>query len=165
MNIGRRGRDAQRSDPCLVNRTHLLIICRGLSSVNVSGREDLGAQFARVTRRLIALEQPLLDKHALSMWEYAVLLRLRDRPAETQLGLAQAIRYDKTRLIALLDGLEQRGLVTREQAAVDRRARTVKLTRAGRTKVGAVQRDIQRMEDRLLAPDQLDQLQQLLGQL
>lgn len=131
----------------------------------MSGREDLGAQFARVTRRLIALEQPLLDKHALSMWEYAVLLRLRDRPAETQLGLAQAIRYDKTRLIALLDGLEQRGLVTREQAAVDRRARTVKLTRAGRTKVGAVQRDIQRMEDRLLAPDQLDQLQQLLGQL
>jgi DNA-binding MarR family transcriptional regulator len=131
----------------------------------VSGREDLGAQFARITRRLIALEQPLLDKHALSMWEYAVLLRLRDTPAETQLGLAQAIRYDKTRLIGLLDGLEQRGLIAREQAAGDRRARTVKLTGDGRAKVGAVQRDIQRMEDRLLGPDQLDELQRLLGQL
>jgi DNA-binding MarR family transcriptional regulator len=165
MNTGRRGGDAQRSDSCPVNHTHLRIICRGLSSVNVSGREDLGAQFARITRRLIALEQPLLDKHAVSMWEYAVLLRLRDTPAETQLGLAQAIRYDKTRLIALLDGLEQRGLIAREQATTDRRARTVKLTGDGRAKVGAVQRDIQRMEDRLLGPDQLDELQRLLAQL
>jgi DNA-binding MarR family transcriptional regulator len=125
----------------------------------------LGAQFARITRRLIALEQPLLDKHEVSMWEYAVLLRLRDGAAETQLALAREIHYDKTRLIALLDRLEQRGLLARQQADDDRRARTVRLTRAGRTKVGAVQRDIQRMEDRLLAPDQLDQLQQLLGQL
>lgn len=143
----------------------MLIICRGLSSVNVARPQDLGAQFARITRRLIALEQPLLDKHEVSMWEYAVLLRLRDGAAETQLELARAVHYDKTRLIALLDRLEQRGLLAREQADDDRRARTVKLTRAGRTKVGALRRDIQRMEDRLLAPGQLDQLQQLLGQL
>lgn len=126
-------------------------------------REDLGSQFARITRRLIALEQPLLDKHALTMWEYAVLLRLQAAPAETQLELAQHINYDKTRLIALLDGLEQRGLVGREQAAGDRRARTVKLTGAGRSKVAAVQRDIHRMEDALLAPAELETLQQLLG--
>jgi DNA-binding MarR family transcriptional regulator len=131
----------------------------------VSRRQDLGAQFARITRQLIALEQPLLDKHEVAMWEYAVLLRLRDGAAETQLELARAVNYDKTRLIALLDRLEQRGLVVREQADGDRRARTVRLTRAGRAKVDTVQRDIQRMEDRLLAPDQLDQLQQLLGRL
>ena len=128
-------------------------------------REDLGSQFARITRRLIALERPLLDRHGVTMWEYVVLLRLRSAAAETQMQLAQAIHYDKTRLIALLDTLEQRGLVTREQAAQDRRARTVKLTRAGRAKVGAVQRDIHRMEDALLTPEQLHTLQRLLVEL
>lgn len=131
----------------------------------MSSREDLGSQFARITRRLIALEQPLLDRHGVTMWEYAVMLRLRSAPAETQLQLAQAIHYDKTRLIALLDGLEQRGLVAREQAAEDRRARTVRLTRAGRAKVSAVQRDIHSMEDELLTPQQLSNLQGLLAEL
>jgi DNA-binding MarR family transcriptional regulator len=131
----------------------------------VSAREDLGAQFARITRRLIALEQPLLDEHGLTMWEYAVLLRLRAAPAQTQLELAQAVNYDKTRLIALLDGLEQRGLVAREAAAGDRRARTVKLTRTGRTTVTATQRDIHQMEDRLLMADARSALQRLLDEL
>jgi DNA-binding MarR family transcriptional regulator len=131
----------------------------------VSAREDLGAQFARITRRLIALEQPLLDKHGLTMWEYAVLLRLRAAPAQTQLELAQAVNYDKTRLIALLDGLERRGLVEREPASTDRRARTVKLTRRGRATVTATQRDIHQMEDRLLLAEARDALQRVLDEL
>jgi DNA-binding MarR family transcriptional regulator len=131
----------------------------------VPPREDLGSQFARITRRLIALERPLLDKHGLTMWEYAVLLRLRAAPAQRQVQLADAIHYDKTRLIALLDGLERRGLLEREQAAEDRRARTVTLTAAGRERVGAVQRDIHRMEDELLTPAERGALQQLLDRL
>jgi len=131
----------------------------------VSEREDLGAQFARVTRRLIALEQPLLDGHDLTMWEYVVLLRLRAAPAQTQLELAQAIRYDKTRLIGLLDGLQRRGLITREPAPNDRRARIVRLSRQGRFLVDAVQRDIHQMEDQLLTPAERQALQGLLDRL
>ena len=128
-------------------------------------REDLGSQFARITRRLITLEQPLLDRHGVTMWEYAVLLRLRAAPAETQLQLSRAIGYDKTRLIALLDRLERDGLVQREQATDDRRARTARLTAEGRAKVEAVQRDIHSMEDELLSSEQLRRLQRLLDEL
>ncbi len=128
-------------------------------------REDLGAQFARITRRIISLETPLLSKHQLTMWEYAALLRLRAAPAQTQLELARSIRYDKTRLIALLDGLEQRGLVSRSRAAHDRRARVVGLTELGSERVDAVQRDIHRMEDKLLGPTPRQALQQLLDRL
>jgi len=99
------------------------------------------------------------------MWEYSVLLRLRAAPAETQVQLAQAIHYDKTRLIALLDGLERRGLIERAQAAEDRRARTVTLTAEGSERVRAVQSDIHRMEDGLLAPAERSALQQLLDRL
>jgi len=125
-------------------------------------RKDLGGQFARITRRLIELEQPILEQHELTMWEYVVLVRLRTAPAETQLDLAQAIRYDKTRLIALLDGLHERGLIERKQAPADRRARTIRLTGPGLTKVDAVSSDIHRMEDGLLPQAQREQLQRLL---
>jgi DNA-binding MarR family transcriptional regulator len=131
----------------------------------VNEREDLGSQFARVTRRLMELERPLLDKHGLTMWEYVVLLRLREAPAETQLELAEAIRYDKTRLIALLDRLAQQGMLTREPALDDRRKRTIRLTANGRARLDTLQREIHQMEDQLLTPSQRQNLQRLLRRL
>jgi len=113
-------------------------------------REDLGALFARITRRLIAAERPLLKAHGLSMWGYIVLSRLSRRPAATQLALAQAIGYDKTRLIALLDELERDGLIAREPDPADRRAHTVRLTPAGEARHASAQADIRTMEAELL---------------
>lgn len=113
-------------------------------------REDLGALFARMTRRLIDAERPLLAAHGLSMWGYIALSHLARRPAGTQLALAQAIRYDKTRLIGLLDDLEREGLVTRTPDPTDRRARIVELTRAGQARHAAAQADIRAMEEELL---------------
>jgi DNA-binding MarR family transcriptional regulator len=113
-------------------------------------REDLGALFGRITRRLIAAEGPLLAEHGLSMWGYIVLTRLARRPADTQLALAQAIGYDKTRLIALLDGLEQQGLLIREPDPDDRRARRVRLTPAGEARHADAKSAIRAMEAELL---------------
>jgi DNA-binding MarR family transcriptional regulator len=115
-------------------------------------REDLGAQFARITRRLIDAERPLLAAHDLSMWDYIVLSHLARDPVGSQLALAQAIGYDKTRLITLLDALEHAGLITRAPDPADRRARIVELTAKGRLRHQAAQADIHAMEDDLLAP-------------
>lgn len=128
-------------------------------------RQDLGAQLGQATRRLIALEQPILAKHGITMWEYIVLLRLRNGPTRSQLELARAIRYDKTRLIALLDRLQQHGLVARDPVPEDRRARYVQLSADGRAKVDAVQRDIQQMEDKLFTADELQALGHLIGRI
>jgi DNA-binding MarR family transcriptional regulator len=114
-------------------------------------REDLGALFAKVTRRLIEAERPLLDAHGLTMWGYVALTRLARGPAETQLELAAAIGHDKTRLIGVLDALEADGLITREPAVGDRRARRVTITPAGRERHAAAVTDIRAMEDELLA--------------
>jgi DNA-binding MarR family transcriptional regulator len=113
-------------------------------------QEDLGALFARITRRLIDAERPLLDAHGLSMWAYIALSHLARQPAGTQLALAQAIRYDKTRLIGLLDELEHDGLITRIADPTDRRARIVTLTEAGEARHAAARADIRAMEDELL---------------
>jgi DNA-binding MarR family transcriptional regulator len=114
-------------------------------------REDLGAMFARVTRRLIEAERPLLDKRGLTMWGYIALTHLARGEAETQLALATAIGHDKTRLIGLLDALEADGLVTRAPDPDDRRARVVRITSKGRRRHAAAVKDIRAMEEELLA--------------
>jgi DNA-binding MarR family transcriptional regulator len=112
--------------------------------------DDLGALFARITRRLIDAERPLLEAHGLSMWAYIALSHLAQQPARTQLALAQAIQYDKTRLIGLLDELERDGLITRTPDPTDRRAHAVTLTEAGEARRAAAQTDIRAMEDEFL---------------
>jgi DNA-binding MarR family transcriptional regulator len=114
-------------------------------------RDDLGALFARITRRLIDAERPLLAAHQLSMWSYIALSHLARSPTGTQLELARAIGHDKTRLITLLDELQTAGLITREPDPADRRARTVLLTTAGRERHAAARSDIRAMEEQLLA--------------
>ena len=107
--------------------------------------------FSRITQRLIEGEQPILADHGLSMWEYIVLSRLGWRSAPTQLELAQTIGYDKTRLIALLDGLEGRDLLSRAPDPSDRRARIVRLTVAGEAILAKARAGIRAMEEGLLA--------------
>jgi DNA-binding MarR family transcriptional regulator len=113
-------------------------------------RDDLGALFTRVSRRLIAAEKPLLDRHGLTMWGYIALSRVATAPASTQLALARDIGYDKTRLIALLDALEGDGLVERSPDPADRRAHVVRITPKGIKKHAAAVADIRAMEEELL---------------
>jgi DNA-binding MarR family transcriptional regulator len=130
--------------------------------------DDLGALFARITRRLIDAERPLLDVHGLSMWAYIVLSHLARQPADTQLALAQSIGYDKSRLIGLLDELERDGLITRAPDPTDRRARIVTLTEAGEARHAAVRTDIRAMEEELLkdlSPAERTRLRRTLARL
>ena len=113
-------------------------------------RDDLGALLARAMRRIMEAERPILDRHGVGMWAYVALTLLARGPAPTQLALAEAMGYDKTRLIKILDGLEGEGLISRAPDPADRRARVVELTPAGRGKLERVQRDIRAMEDELL---------------
>ena len=113
-------------------------------------REDLGALFTRVSRRLIEAERPLLAAHGLTMWGYIALNRLAQTPAATQLRLASAIGYDKTRLIGLLDELENAGLVTRRPDPADRRARKIHITDQGRETLARAVAAIRAMEEEVL---------------
>ncbi|MGD3110721.1 MarR family winged helix-turn-helix transcriptional regulator [Streptomyces sp. YGL11-2] len=114
-------------------------------------RPDLAAMLVPLGRALTALEQPVLDAHGLAMWAYSVLLHLDETPIRTQAALAETIRADKTRIIPVLDDLAARGLIRRQPDPGDRRVRLLSLTPEGRRLRDAVQSDIQRGEQRLLA--------------
>ncbi|MFI9047543.1 MarR family winged helix-turn-helix transcriptional regulator [Streptomyces sp. NPDC053427] len=116
-----------------------------------AARPDLAAMIVPLGRALMAAEQPILDAHGLAMWAYAVLLRLDTTPIRSQAALAEAIGADKTRIIAVLDDLDARGLIHRRPDPDDRRVRLLSLTPEGRRLRDAVQADIQRGEEELLA--------------
>lgn len=105
---------------------------------------------APLLRELLAAEQPVLDAHGVTMWGYVILLTLDRSSVRTQAALAEAIGADKTRIIRTLDDLQQQGFIEREADPDDRRVRLLAITDAGREVKDAVQREIQRGEERWL---------------
>lgn len=104
-----------------------------------------------IRQQLLATETEVLTGHDLSMWAYIVLLSLAEEPIRTQAALADAIRADRTRIIDVLDDLQERGLISRRPDPADRRARLLSLTNAGRQLRDAAQAAIQSREEQLLS--------------
>jgi DNA-binding MarR family transcriptional regulator len=113
-------------------------------------RSDLAALLAPLLRALMAAEEPVLAAHGLTMWGYVVLLALDRSSMRTQAALAEAIGADKTRIIATLDELQQRGHIDRQPDPDDRRVRLLAITDSGRAVKDAAQAEIQRGEERWL---------------
>jgi DNA-binding MarR family transcriptional regulator len=125
---------------------------------------------APLVRDMVAAELPVLEAHGVSMWGYSVLVALDRSAIRTQAALAEAIGADKTRIIAILDELQDKGLIERVADPEDRRARLLAITKEGRRLKDAVQTEIQRGEERWLGtlsgPDRatfLRVLQELSG--
>jgi len=114
-------------------------------------RRDLAAMFVPLTRALIAREEPVLRAHDLSMWGYIVLTALVEQPVRTQAALAQAINADKSRIISVLDDLQERGLIDRQPDEADRRVHLLSLTPAGDQLRRSVEAGIRRREEQVLA--------------
>ena len=105
---------------------------------------------APLIRHLMAMESPILAQHGVSMWAYSVLTALAARPYRGQNALAEAIGADKTRIIDVLDDLQERGLISREPDPADRRARLLAVTPRGRRVRDQVRRAIRKEEQLLL---------------
>ena len=105
---------------------------------------------APLMRDMIAAELPVLEANGLSMWGYSVLVALDRSAIRTQAALAEAIGADKTRIIAILDELQDKGLIERVADPEDRRARLLAITKDGRRVKEATQAAIQRGEERWL---------------
>ena len=105
---------------------------------------------APLVRDMMAAELPVLEANGLSMWGYSVLVALDRSSIRTQVALAEAIGADKTRIIAILDELQQQGLIERVPDPADRRARLLEITQEGRRVKEATQAAIQRGEERWL---------------
>ncbi|TCK19846.1 DNA-binding MarR family transcriptional regulator [Pseudonocardia endophytica] len=97
------------------------------------------------------------------------LLRVvASEPGRSQQALAQQLGTPPTRLVALVDGLEERGLLERRRNPGDRRLHAVHLGPAGEKLMGEIRDVAREHDDAVLAPlddDERARLRELLGKL
>lgn len=100
--------------------------------------------------------------------EFALLDHIGAAEGRSQRELSDLLRIPASRMVALADGLEQRGLLERRRGTGDRRVVALHLTAAGRKVLTAALEQATAHEDALcadLAPDERSRLVVLLQRL
>lgn len=104
----------------------------------MSNQLDLEASLGFLLNRAAILLKNELSRrfkshgHNVTPEQFAVLLSLWRKEAQTQSELADRLFKDKTNLTRILDGMEKRGLVVRKNHEHDRRSYRIHLTDRGK---------------------------------
>jgi DNA-binding MarR family transcriptional regulator len=93
----------------------------------------------RLRRTQLLIFQQFLSRFAaldLRPAEYSVLALIADNPGSKQTDIAQALGIKRANFVALINGLEKRGLTERRQPPGDRRSNALFLTPQGEEFIG-----------------------------
>lgn len=112
----------------------------------------LGYLFKHVNLRLTEASASALAPFGVNGRELAVLAVLAAEYPLSQLEAAGRLGVDRTTMVALVDALEEKGLVERRRSSQDRRRNTVQPTPAGRECLRGAENAREEMERRFLAP-------------
>jgi DNA-binding MarR family transcriptional regulator len=93
-----------------------------------------------------------LEADGASLYDFSVLGVLARGACEGQNALADILQLDRSQLVGLLDGLEERGLIERRRDPSDRRRHTVSLTDAGAQEFERVRGIVKQIEADFLEP-------------
>ena len=111
----------------------------------------LGYLFKHAQMRMQELNTQALAPFGIDGRELAILLLIASHEPSSQQQAAQRLGIDRTSMVALLDALEDKGLVSRHPHVQDRRRNVVELTGAGRKTVKQATEASERAEAALLA--------------
>jgi len=93
--------------------------------------DALGYLVKHAHQRLTALTDSALAPLGIDSRDFGVLRVLAARPPMSQHQVATKLNLDRTTMVARIDGLESRGIVTRRPDPVDRRRNAIELTAKG----------------------------------
>jgi DNA-binding MarR family transcriptional regulator len=112
----------------------------------------LGYLLKHAQLRMHELTAQALESHGINGRELAVLTVLASHEPASQQQAAQRLNVDRTTMVALLDTLEGKGLVSRHPHEDDRRRNVVELTEAGQDTLRLATKASDEAERRFLAP-------------
>lgn len=102
--------------------------------------------------RMAELTTDAVTPHGIDGRELGVLLALAGREPASQQQAAQRLGIDRTTMVAMLDALEGKGLVSRHPHVQDRRRNVVELTQAGHDTLRLAIQANDKAEREFLAP-------------
>jgi DNA-binding MarR family transcriptional regulator len=117
----------------------------------------LGYLLKHAQLRLSELTASALAPFGINGREAAVLLAIDDRDPLSQGDVARQMGIDRTTMVALIDELQQKGLVQRRPDSGDRRKNVVELTDAGRDTLRQASRAAEEAEQLFLTPLSADE--------
>jgi len=109
-----------------------------------------------------------IEREGFEGHHYSVLAILGEGARETQGTIAEALDVDPSRLVAVLDGLEERELIVRQRDPQDRRRHVVSITPAGRRQLQRLRSIAKELEAEFfaaLSPEERATFHALLGKL
>lgn len=125
----------------------------------------LGYLLKHAQLRMAELTTKALTPYGIDGRELGVLVVLADREPTSQQQAAQRLGIDRTTMVAMLDTLEGKGLVSRHPDADDRRRNVVELTDAGQDTLRRATEAGDEAERAFLAPLSPQAAQQLRNSL
>lgn len=111
----------------------------------------LGYLLKHAHLRFSALTDAALGPFGIDSKDLGALRVLATGEPRSQLQVAQILGVDRTTMVALLDALERKGLVTRQPDPGDRRRNVVELTEQGRRTYAESRAVYRETEDAFLA--------------
>lgn len=127
--------------------------------------EVLGYLLKHATLQLTALTDTALEPLGIDSKDFGALRVLANREPTSQLDVARTLSIDRTTMVALLDVLERKSIVTRRPDPADRRRNVVELTDQGLQAYAAAETAHRDAENAFLAavsPTAADQLRRTL---
>ena len=112
---------------------------------------DMGFLLAKLHAAGSVLNNAALAEFGLKERSYSVLALACGNLGPTQRELAEFLSLDPSQIVALIDELEQRGLVERKPGVSDRRQKLVAATAEGRKVHGSAQKATKAAEARHLS--------------
>lgn len=123
----------------------------------------LGSDLARLVRVWCALIDHRLKPLELTQTHWVTLHNIHQLPPEqSQIQLAKAIGIEQPSLVRTLDQLEEKGLISRQTCASDRRAKRIKLTEKAEPLINEMEEVIGKTRDEILSGVSKQEVETLL---
>jgi DNA-binding MarR family transcriptional regulator len=117
------------------------------------GLDELPGHYIRRLQQIaVAVFLQETEAHGLTPVQFAALHTVGHTPGIDQRTLAGRVGLDTSTVAGVIDRLEARGLVERQASPADRRVRLLTLTREGSQLLQAVEPDMLKAQERILAP-------------
>ncbi|MFF9483395.1 MarR family winged helix-turn-helix transcriptional regulator [Streptomyces sp. NPDC014676] len=135
------------------------------ASTSADPHDVLGYLLKHATSKFTALTDAALEPLGIDSKDFGALRVLAHREPTSQLQVAQTLGIDRTTMVALLDVLERKGVVTRRPDPADRRRNVVELTEEGVRTYDAARKAYEETESAFLAavgPDEAGRFRRTL---